>query len=622
MAGMVELSATQAISSTTTTKSGPPNELSAPPILDTISVTLEPKRAAAATLLNQVDAPELDQTRVAVVSTDEASNPPTFQAAPETTVEPTKSASAGNIGNRQLSPNGTDLCKNILTQPSTSLSNNYQLRALKADKSTIGEDNLWSRNFNVPSLSSDLISETLNYFVNCRHRLSQITKTFDDSDAYILLLQEKEMDLELVARIGQDLLKQFNEVKDSNEALKEELAKFQDINERLKQELAKCREDNQQLKYELASKVSLLDTFMEEEEEHQNQDTTTVTVNRSETNDDEFNSLRSQTERVVSSNESNLYKRLCELQDELLTKDEILFKQNIYHQERSINLELQLRDSDRRLSGLEAENETLRENQRELYDELKTYSKNFAELLRIFSDLQRNARDHEFCNISNESHLDSMILIQNQRHDTQSHHQTCYNQSGQSIVRETGGGMVLSSSLHEELQESLLRSGEQLSGIDDDEFALDEHDEAEDEGDDSDPVITKLSPTSSPNRHHRSHYKQARYQPAYYQKQHFRRRNQDSDSGGVSDGADSGLHTTISSSTTPINNGLNQETDSDLDANTSRASVSEEAGNKKHWLGLSTFTLTTLLLICLSAALNNTTNSNLAQKLQQIRFDR
>jgi hypothetical protein len=688
---MVEVSASQAISSTTTTKSTTTTtatteyEFNDTPTTVRLSQTLkidqsiigqqqfEPATAAATVAsqarIDRCCLPKLDQLRVTVVTTDYATTESAFQQAPKTTTTLTGSASGERSDKRleYIEPVEIKLCKKfspeehqqnhtseqshqqqqhkqtkpagsseIITseilspQPSTSTPK-YQLRALKGDKSSFEEDNLWSKNFKALSLSNDLIDETLNYFVNCRHRLTQITKTFDDSDAYILLLQEKEMDLELVARIGQDLLKQFNEVKDSNEALKEELARFQELNEKLKDELAKCQEDNQQLRYELSSKVSLLDTFMEEEEEHlHHRDTTNSAINnRCDPNEDEFYSLRSQSERAASSNDNTLYKRLCELQDELLSKDEILFKQNVMHQERNIHLELQLRESERRLCGLEAENETLRENQRELYEELKTYSRNFAELLRIFSESQKSSRMHDIANISFDSFSDQPVQFNN-HYDTQQHHQTCYSQIGQPIVRDCRGGMVMSSSLHEEMQETLLKTGEPLvNDDDDDEPVTEEHNEAEDESDGTEPVIRKNSPTSSPNRHHRGYYKQARHQSNHHHNQythqgHSRRPNNDSDSGAVSDGADSGLHTTtnISTSTTPINNGLNIETDSDLDANMIGALPNEEPSNRKKWLGLSTFTLSTLLLICLSATLNPTTNSNLAQRFQQIKFDR
>lgn len=136
----------------------------------------------------------------------------------------------------------------------------YQLRALRNDISAL-ESNPWLHAPTLPqiieasTLSTELVNETLNYFVNCGQRLSQMTKTYDDNDAYMLLLQEKEVDLELAARIGQDLLKRNKQLKDSVKNLEDQLAKSQN--------------DLQQLRHELSSKISLLDTFIEEEE-HQN----------------------------------------------------------------------------------------------------------------------------------------------------------------------------------------------------------------------------------------------------------------------------------------------------------------------------------------------------------------
>ena len=46
----------------------------------------------------------------------------------------------------------------------------------------------------------------LDYFVSCGDRLSQMTKTYHDVEAVTRLLQEKENDLELAAKIGHELL--------------------------------------------------------------------------------------------------------------------------------------------------------------------------------------------------------------------------------------------------------------------------------------------------------------------------------------------------------------------------------------------------------------------------------
>lgn len=42
--------------------------------------------------------------------------------------------------------------------------------------------------------------------VLCAERLTQMTRTYDDSDALTRLLEEKERDLELAAHIGKSLL--------------------------------------------------------------------------------------------------------------------------------------------------------------------------------------------------------------------------------------------------------------------------------------------------------------------------------------------------------------------------------------------------------------------------------
>lgn len=603
-----------------------------------------------------------------------------------------------------------------VTQQNTQLDSNeseqklgYQLRAL-SDKTAALEANPWiqttelTQNLHAPSLSTELVNETLNYFVNCRQRINQMTKTYDDNDAYILLLQEKEVDLELAARIGQDLLKQNKQLKDSIKSLQDELAKRQD--------------DVQQLRHELASKISLLDTFIEEEEHHNavtrdcadgedeqlsiryqqhstpkpgtsnqhnknhlqlpksvptpalsnvvdedgangflslnynQQKPTSFLVepfsslpyqvnNTHQSNDtkqqltqddlshhigDDIdhcnNKATSDTQRLVENVtfqlvESN--KRLCELQDELLFKGE----QSLLQQEKIFRLEEQLRESDRRLDDVASENESLRksilqssENQQELYDELKICKRNFSELLRVFLELQRESRINR--NLQQNSNvtqfygeIDPVIDINNISFDSfadapppfDAHssatindfnlHSSCHHQqytdstsshddihaqatiSMQQAIRRQQvrcGGMVMSSSLHEELRESMQKNGD-LHEDDDDELL-----------------------TSNHNQNH------------------------DSD-GAASDGADSGLHTTNVSSGTPSNNGLSADTDTEDAFTGSATSQDDSSKSKKHWLGFSSFMLTTLLLLCISATFTSSANSNLAQRLQ-IKLDR
>ncbi|KAK4875165.1 hypothetical protein RN001_011587 [Aquatica leii] len=72
-------------------------------------------------------------------------------------------------------------------------------------------------------LSPDQIRETLNYFLLCSNRVSQMTKTYDDIEAVTRLLEEKEKDLELTARIGKELLQQNNKLDVTIASLQAEL---------------------------------------------------------------------------------------------------------------------------------------------------------------------------------------------------------------------------------------------------------------------------------------------------------------------------------------------------------------------------------------------------------------
>ncbi|XP_017771785.1 PREDICTED: trafficking kinesin-binding protein milt isoform X2 [Nicrophorus vespilloides] len=72
-------------------------------------------------------------------------------------------------------------------------------------------------------LSPDQIRETLNYFLLCSDRVSQMSKTYDDIEAVSRLLEEKEKDLELTARIGKELLQTNNKLTESVTALETDL---------------------------------------------------------------------------------------------------------------------------------------------------------------------------------------------------------------------------------------------------------------------------------------------------------------------------------------------------------------------------------------------------------------
>ncbi|KAM7393818.1 hypothetical protein PAMP_020659 [Pampus punctatissimus] len=88
--------------------------------------------------------------------------------------------------------------------------------------------------------------------VLCSDRVGQVTKTYHDIKAVTHLLEEKERDLELAARIGQSLLKQNQEITARNEMLDEQL------------EIAK--EEIAQLRHELTMRDDLLQFYASTEE--------------------------------------------------------------------------------------------------------------------------------------------------------------------------------------------------------------------------------------------------------------------------------------------------------------------------------------------------------------------
>merc|ERR1712025_554545 len=77
-----------------------------------------------------------------------------------------------------------------------------------------------------------------NFSVLCRDRVSQMTKTHGDIEAVTRLLEEKERDLELAARIGQTLLSKNKEVSSRAESLEEQLSNANDKVNQLRHDLA------------------------------------------------------------------------------------------------------------------------------------------------------------------------------------------------------------------------------------------------------------------------------------------------------------------------------------------------------------------------------------------------
>ncbi|CAG0914198.1 unnamed protein product [Notodromas monacha] len=102
-----------------------------------------------------------------------------------------------------------------------------------------------------PDAGSDLspvvIKETLDYFLLCGNRVSQMTRVYHDIQAVTKLLEEKEKDLELAAQIGQQLLGR-------NRALEEKIGS-------LETELSATSETVVELRHQVQIKSNLLELY-------------------------------------------------------------------------------------------------------------------------------------------------------------------------------------------------------------------------------------------------------------------------------------------------------------------------------------------------------------------------
>ena len=78
----------------------------------------------------------------------------------------------------------------------------------------------------------------LDYFVSCGDRLSQMTKTYQDVEAVTRLLQEKENDLELAAKIGQELLERNRRLEERVGGLETHLNSSNEVITQLRHDLA------------------------------------------------------------------------------------------------------------------------------------------------------------------------------------------------------------------------------------------------------------------------------------------------------------------------------------------------------------------------------------------------
>ncbi|XP_005383610.1 PREDICTED: trafficking kinesin-binding protein 1 isoform X4 [Chinchilla lanigera] len=153
----------------------------------------------------------------------------------------------------------------------------------------------------------DLVEEVL-----CAERIGQMTKTYNDIDAVTRLLEEKERDLELAARIGQSLLKK-------NKALSER-------NELLEEQVEHVREEVSQLRHELSMKDELLQFYTSAAEESEPESVCSTPLKRNESSSSVQNyfHLDSLQKKLKDLEEENVVLRseACQLKTETITYEE------------------------------------------------------------------------------------------------------------------------------------------------------------------------------------------------------------------------------------------------------------------------------------------------------------
>ncbi|XP_078055762.1 trafficking kinesin-binding protein 1 isoform X3 [Mustelus asterias] len=161
-------------------------------------------------------------------------------------------------------------------------------------------------------LTNEQIEETLKYMLLCAERVGQMTKTYNDIDAVTRLLEEKERDLELAARIGQSLLKK-------NRTLTER-------NEHLEEQVEHAREEVSQLRHELSMKDELLQFYTNAAEESESDSTSSTPLRRIESTSSVQNCfhLDSLQRKLKDLEEENVVLRTetCHLQTETISYEE------------------------------------------------------------------------------------------------------------------------------------------------------------------------------------------------------------------------------------------------------------------------------------------------------------
>ncbi|XP_070570842.1 trafficking kinesin-binding protein 1-like isoform X10 [Ptychodera flava] len=243
----------------------------------------------------------------------------------------------------------------------------------------------------------------------CAERVSQMTKTYHDIDAVTRLLEEKEKDLELAAKIGQTLLQR-------NKTLELQ-------NEQLEEQLTVATEKNAQLSHEIQMKTDLLQIYTNEVDYSESEDDSLVSYGGSYINLEslhkkinwlEEENLQLRLESAQISTETSNYeekehflvhdcvRQLGEVNTSVeILKDELYKKleENQRQQEEITSLLAQIVDLQSKVKKLTIENDELhqelqagKEAQRELTAELSELKEKYDECMAMIREFQEDAK--------------------------------------------------------------------------------------------------------------------------------------------------------------------------------------------------------------------------------------
>lgn len=257
-------------------------------------------------------------------------------------------------------------------------------------------------------LTKDQVRETLNYFLLCGNRVSQMTRAYDDIEAVTRLLEEKEKDLELTVQIGKELLQQ-------NNRLEGRIAE-------LESELKTCNEDRAQLLHDLHQKNELISVLTNDVDDGSEADTPTLSKSitlellqkKISSLQDENKSLKieagmlaTKTDEVEEQERKLMADITIQLNsansqyDGLSLELERMKEENRLQHEQIVSLTGRLAEAEMRLHQLTAENDEqvsllsiTKENQNMLATELAEFKTRYQEVLALLQEAQEQLRKH------------------------------------------------------------------------------------------------------------------------------------------------------------------------------------------------------------------------------------